>query len=466
MQRVSSPSQVAYVPAAPTHPSARMGHDDLQTSPRGFIPPEKSFDYRDNNGPIHAFLPHPHYAHHTDVAPQGQPPSRGASPSPASTFNSQANSLFSVQSTESSAYTHHSSSVTSFHDGRDSPAPGCLPRPPSCRPQSPFHRSQSRAGGSSRPGSPLSRQITSINGSKNHTKISGVARPASRRAIRLGSANIDHISQQVLWEIEAGNSPPPRKGQVQSLEACLQGEQRTSYWVEHTAAPEHGAPEGTTPLCPDDLDESDEGARLSPEADQPPESPTSQSSQDITMTGLSDVDATSPESCDSGTAAPEQSIRVLKSILNEEFGLRLGQAEPPEEMVDAVSICMDQLSLTRQRYRQEGFIVPINTFHAPGDSHEETTPSETRGSGGKLPVASKKRSAEDPRRDEGDGPPGEDGKEDGERSSFGPNDPRTQKRPKVELYPCPFRKHNPIKFNIREWEYCARAPFKGKTELK
>ncbi|KAK0710015.1 hypothetical protein B0T26DRAFT_430558 [Lasiosphaeria miniovina] len=451
MQRVSSPSQVADVPAAPTHPS---------------------LDYRDSNGPMHAFppQPHPHYAYYTDVALQGQPPSRGASPSPASTFNSQANSLFSVQSTESSAYTHHSSSVTSFHDGRDSdsPAPGCVPRPPSCGPQPPFHRSQSRAGGSSRPGSPLSRHMTSINGSRNHSKISGVSRPASRRAIRLGSANIDHISQQVLWETKARNSPPPRQGQVQSLEACLQEEQRTSYWVEYTAAPEHGAPEGTTPPSPDDVDESDEGARLSPEADQPPESPTSQSSQDITMTGFSDVDADSPESCDSGAAAPERSIRVLKSILDEEFGLRLGKAEPPEDMVDAVSRCMDNLSLSRHRYRQEGFIVPINTFHVPGDSHEQTTPPETtsRGSGGKLPIASKKRNADDPRRDEGDGPPGEDGKEEGERSSFGPNDPRSQKRAKVELYPCPFRKHNPIKFNIREWEYCARAPFKGKTELK
>lgn len=37
--------------------------------------------------------------------------------------------------------------------------------------------------------------------------------------------------------------------------------------------------------------------------------------------------------------------------------------------------------------------------------------------------------------------------------------PRTQ-------YPCPFRKRNPVRFNVRVYERCARAPFSSMTELK
>lgn len=36
----------------------------------------------------------------------------------------------------------------------------------------------------------------------------------------------------------------------------------------------------------------------------------------------------------------------------------------------------------------------------------------------------------------------------------------------VELYPCPFRTRNPLRFNCWEWEYCARAPYNGMAELK
>ncbi len=44
--------------------------------------------------------------------------------------------------------------------------------------------------------------------------------------------------------------------------------------------------------------------------------------------------------------------------------------------------------------------------------------------------------------------------------------PTSRKKVKVERYPCPFRKRDPLRFNIREWEYCAKAPFKTITDLK
>ena len=34
------------------------------------------------------------------------------------------------------------------------------------------------------------------------------------------------------------------------------------------------------------------------------------------------------------------------------------------------------------------------------------------------------------------------------------------------MYPCPFRKRNPARFNIRDHEGCARAPFDSILRLK
>jgi len=36
----------------------------------------------------------------------------------------------------------------------------------------------------------------------------------------------------------------------------------------------------------------------------------------------------------------------------------------------------------------------------------------------------------------------------------------------AEPYPCPFRKRNPHRFNIRDWEYCAKTPLQGISAVK
>jgi len=36
----------------------------------------------------------------------------------------------------------------------------------------------------------------------------------------------------------------------------------------------------------------------------------------------------------------------------------------------------------------------------------------------------------------------------------------------LHIYPCPFRKRNPLVFKCREWEGCWRAPFCTIPELK
>ncbi|KAK1753587.1 hypothetical protein QBC47DRAFT_362472 [Echria macrotheca] len=56
--------------------------------------------------------------------------------------------------------------------------------------------------------------------------------------------------------------------------------------------------------------------------------------------------------------------------------------------------------------------------------------------------------------------------DEGDGACLGPVDVLNRKKVKAEDYPCPFRKRNPLRYNVREWEYCAKAPFKSMTDLK
>jgi len=454
---------------------ARRAHDDMQPPPQEFPPSGKPYDYRDNNIPPNSFPYYNHPALHADAAFPGQPPSRGASPSPAGTTQSLAtSSLFSTQSSASSTFTHPSSSGISFCDGGESSGSqshalsNFRPQSPAGRPQSPFSRPTSRA--CPRPGSPLGRHQPSHNGSRAHQAFSGVSRPASRRG-RLGSTTLDHIPHQIL--LEMGSERLPFAGweeqePLQSLEACLQEDLPTSPCGEQTNIVRCGAHLETTPARSKQVHGLDKAFEFHYEAEHSAGSPISQSSQDATMTGLSDADAESPKSFNGDEAQPERAIRVLRTILGEEFDLRLGISEPPKDMVEAVTECLDQISLSRQQHRCRGFIVPIASIPVSADTPTETTSSSGgTDASGKSRVNGKKRAASGSGGGEEDGAPDEDGdREEGGAACFDPSGLGNRKKAKIELFPCPFRKRNPTKFNIREWEYCAKAPFRSITELK
>lgn len=51
-------------------------------------------------------------------------------------------------------------------------------------------------------------------------------------------------------------------------------------------------------------------------------------------------------------------------------------------------------------------------------------------------------------------------------AQVGPGGESIRPKPEPLNYPCPFRKRDPRRFNIREWEYCAKAPFRNMTDLK
>ncbi|GAB1319527.1 hypothetical protein MFIFM68171_09737 [Madurella fahalii] len=155
---------------------------------------------------------------------------------------------------------------------------------------------------------------------------------------------------------------------------------------------------------------------------------------------------------------------MAKCILEQHFGLPLGRSEPPKDIVEAVRICLDDISLSVRSIQGMGSMAHMKTAagdsQMPGPYGSPFSGSESRSSsnGRKRPLGNHKEDGDDlhSRRD---------GSED-------MGDPITQrdsnnpKRTKMESYPCPFRKRNPYRFNCREWEYCAKAPFKSISELK
>ncbi|KAK4442825.1 hypothetical protein QBC34DRAFT_499432 [Podospora aff. communis PSN243] len=127
-----------------------------------------------------------------------------------------------------------------------------------------------------------------------------------------------------------------------------------------------------------------------------------------------------------------QTHRVLRIVLAREFNIELGQAEPPSEAVDAAADFLSRVHKCVRQF-QPRLVDPgvrARAVQMQGD--------------GRLPNGQ----GNDRDRDVGD---------------------RASKRPRVddaEEYPCPFRMKKPWRFNIREFDTCAKARFKTLSEVK
>jgi hypothetical protein len=158
-----------------------------------------------------------------------------------------------------------------------------------------------------------------------------------------------------------------------------------------------------------------------------------------------------------------QSDQIARMILKEGFNLRLGFSEPPADIVDAVRDCLEGISLSLQRARGMGFLSAAASSESPASS--AATPSSGTLSRNQSKASRKRASRNRSNRDDDDlheeESEGEGGAEAGVQT-----EPGNRKKPKLDQYPCPFRKRNPLRFNCREWEYCAKAPFKSMTDLK
>jgi hypothetical protein len=186
---------------------------------------------------------------------------------------------------------------------------------------------------------------------------------------------------------------------------------------------------------------------------------TSTTSRDIDDTPETELEPETSSSLDRAHVD-----RVSRSLLEQEFGLQLGLSEPPLDVTEAVRRCLHEVSLSIQGARSLGLITQSN-FDTPSpeaagsasfnSSARGSTTGTSASNGRKRAMRNIEEEEDDIQEDPDQG-----------RGAVAQTDGGYRKKPKIERYPCPFRKKNPYKFNCREWEFCAKAPFKTISDLK
>lgn len=173
----------------------------------------------------------------------------------------------------------------------------------------------------------------------------------------------------------------------------------------------------------------------------------------------------SVETVDSIDANPSETLttQIASSILQERYGVRGANAAPPR-VQEAVRRCLEDVSKT---VRSEHPQWDLPKYHG---QHFRSSLSVSRSSS---------RDSEYGRRRVGVLPEEEDDpflydKNDNERASMIRAKEQDDSSRALEGragtdsqgYPCPFRRRDPISFNVRDYESCSRRPFADILELK
>ncbi|KAK4448652.1 hypothetical protein QBC34DRAFT_495059, partial [Podospora aff. communis PSN243] len=231
----------------------------------------------------------------------------------------------------------------------------------------------------------------------------------------------------------------------------------------HQSAEENGTRDQQPPSYSDEPPHyPDQDASPSPGRQESEPSPPADSPE--TAKSSSDAEGSSTTSGKSDEANIGRAMRVLRAILREEFNLRLGISEPPEDMIEAVLLCLDSISSSLDRRREFIFEISLAGDTADTGTFMSTGASQGGGTGGAGGAA---KQATTKRNDDDDNMEHDEDLEDGNNGArLGPSLFQNQTVAKTHWFPCPLRKKNPLQYNIREWEFCAKAPFKSMTELK
>lgn len=168
--------------------------------------------------------------------------------------------------------------------------------------------------------------------------------------------------------------------------------------------------------------------------------------------------------------------QIASSILRERYGVD-AQDAAPLKVQDAVRRCLQDVSSTVEKEHPQWGLPTYHPgiFRSSTNSSGSTSRNVSQGSGSEGMSGRKRGHGRESHDDEED--PSWYGKlngDDGDSGSGGNGsgrEPATKKRAKIQegthqRYPCPFRRKNPMFFNIRDHEHCARRPFIGMTELK
>lgn len=181
------------------------------------------------------------------------------------------------------------------------------------------------------------------------------------------------------------------------------------------------------------------------------------------------------EPSDTVDADPSDALtsRIASSILRERYGVDSTEAVPLK-VQEAVRSCLRDVSSTvEHEYPQWG----LPTYHPAKGSRSAKNRFD------KSPKSHSRKANSDAPRSRKRGPtqPGEEDDDpfqyDKRNTVNGVGDQRDgirelAIRKKAKLrdvlsgYPCPYRRRNPVLFNVREHEHCARRNFADMTELK
>lgn len=167
---------------------------------------------------------------------------------------------------------------------------------------------------------------------------------------------------------------------------------------------------------------------------------------------------------DSDETPTQQADRLARHLLEKELGLDLRRSQPPSTAVEAVRICVEELSMIMAHHQR---MAPANSSGAYQASGAGATGSLNPGTfpGNSSFSSGLKRHAAGNPEDEDDDLYGDKPTRDGRTPGY--EKPGNRKRPRQDqTYPCPFRKRSPLRFNCRDWEFCCKAPFPNMALLK
>ncbi|KAI3392042.1 hypothetical protein diail_6316 [Diaporthe ilicicola] len=162
--------------------------------------------------------------------------------------------------------------------------------------------------------------------------------------------------------------------------------------------------------------------------------------------------------------------RIAASILREGYGVRAAKTTVPLKVHDAVHRCLQEVSTTVQK---ECSPWALPQYH-PGDSKSCAADSDAQsktseqlsdheGSANRARYGTSSGDEEDPF-----------AYENSKESLYqqlcgfgnGGRGIKARMHDAARPYSCPFRKRDPVMFNVRDHEHCAKRPFFGMSELK
>lgn len=162
--------------------------------------------------------------------------------------------------------------------------------------------------------------------------------------------------------------------------------------------------------------------------------------------------------------------RIAASILREGYGVRAAKTTVPLKVQDAVHRCLQEVSTTVNKehapwalpqYRPRGSTSNAAGSDAQSGTSEQLSDHEASVNRARYGVSSG---------DDEDPFAYDNSKESQWQQLYGfgkgGRGMKARLHDASRPYSCPFRKRDPVLFNVRDHEHCAKRPFFGMTELK